>query len=468
MALAEQPRETQQAHQTHQARQATPPEVMDYERSYVERRAGSQRLYSEAVGVFPSGVTHDHRFLQPFPIYCTRGQGARKWDVDGNEYVDYVGGHGALLLGHSHPDVVRAVQEQMPRGTHLGAGHEAEVRWGQLVQRLVPSAARVKFTASGTEATHLAIRLARSFSGKTRIVKFEGHFHGWHDYATAAVEPPYDVPTSSGVPAEALATMLVLPGDLVAVEQALAAGDVGAVIVEPTGGAWGTLPLDQAFCEGLRRLTKQHDALLIFDEVITGFRCSPGGAQTAYGITPDLTTMAKVLAGGLPGGAVAGRADVMSILEFDGNRPGWNRGGRIAHPGTFNGNPLSAAAGIACLEIVARGDVHRHVNRLAELLRRGMNDAARPFGLDGCVYGTFSMFHVSLDRSLLGTGGEARRYAKSKGAADAKLRRAMLVQGIDLMGTGGMLSLAHTEADVERTIAAFGHALAALEHEGVL
>jgi glutamate-1-semialdehyde 2,1-aminomutase len=448
--------------------QNTPADVLDYERTYVERRAGSRRLYREATGVFPSGVTHDNRFLQPFPIYCTHGQGARKWDVDGNEYVDYVGGHGALLLGHAHPDVVRAVQEQMPRGTHLGAGHELEVRWGQLVQRLVPSAERVKFTASGTEATHLAIRLARSFTQKTRVVKFEGHFHGWHDYATAAVDPPYDVPTSSGVPAEALATMRVLPADPAAVEQALAAGDVAAVILEPTGGAWGTLPVDEAFCRELRRLTQAHGALLIFDEVITGFRCSPGGAQAAYGITPDLTTMAKILAGGLPGGGVAGRADVMSILEFDAERPGWNRGGRIAHPGTFNGNPLSAAAGIACLEVVARGEVHRHVNALAEQLRRGMNEAARPFGLDGCTYGTFSMFHVSLDRSLLDASGGPRRYAKSKSAADAKLRRAMLVQGIDLMGTGGMLSLAHTAADVEKTVTAFGHALAALAHEGVL
>jgi glutamate-1-semialdehyde 2,1-aminomutase len=447
----------------------TPPDVLDYERTYVARNPGSRRLYEEASAVFPSGVTHDTRFLQPFPIYCTHGEGAHKWDVDGHEYVDYIGGHGALLLGHSHPAVVKAVQEQMPRGTHLGSGHALEVRWGQLVQELIPSAERVKFTASGTEATHLAIRIARAATGKTAIVKFEGHFHGWHDYATAAVEPPYDVPTSSGVPAEALATMRVVPTDLAAVEAALAQDDVAAVIVEPTGGSWGTLPVDAAFCRALRDLTQRKGVLLIFDEVITGFRCSPGGAQAAYGITPDLTTLAKILAGGLPGGAVAGRADLLGILEFDGARPGWNRGGRIAHPGTFNGNPLSAAAGIACLEIVAKGEVHRHVNALAEQLRARLNDAARPFGLDGCAYGTFSMFHVSLDRALLPTTpGAARTYAKSKGAADAKLRRAMLVQNVDLMGTGGMLSIAHTEEDVARTATAFHHALTALAKEGVL
>jgi len=273
--------------------------------------------------------------------------------------------------------------------------------------------------------------------------------------------------------------MKVLPADLQAVEAALDEGDVAAVILEPTGGSWGTLPVDATFCRSLRQLTRARGVLLIFDEMITGFRCSPGGAQTAYhmgtsgaawnGEMPDMTTMAKIVAGGLPGGAVAGRADVMDVLEFNGDRPGWNRGGRIAHPGTFNGNPLSAAAGIACLEIVAQGDVHRHVNTLANYLRQGFNDAAQPFGLEGCTYGTFSMFHISLDRSLLPTQpGSARRYVKSKVAADAKLRRAMLVQGIDFMGAGGMLSLAHTAPDVDLTIEAFARALAALDREGAL
>src|SRR5262249_40261311 len=192
---------------------------------------GSRRLYEEAVQVFPSGVTHDNRYLQPFPIYCRRAEGAYKWDVDGHRYIDYLVGHGALLLGHSHPDVVRAVAEQLPLGTHFGASHELEVRWGQLVQRLVPSAERGKFVAAGTEATHLAIRLARSFSGRATVVKFEGHFHGWHDYMTAAVDPPYDVPSSSGVPDEVLATMRVLRPDLEQVERALAQDDVAAVIL---------------------------------------------------------------------------------------------------------------------------------------------------------------------------------------------------------------------------------------------
>jgi glutamate-1-semialdehyde 2,1-aminomutase len=443
-----------------------PLQILDYERTYAETNPGSRRLYDEAVEVFPSGVTHDSRFLQPFPIYCNRATGAYKWDVDGHRYVDYLVGHGALLLGHSHPDVVRAVVEQMPLGTHYGASTELEVRWGQLVKRLIPSAERVKFVASGTEATHLAVRLARSFTGKDKIVKFEGHFHGWHDAMTAAVEPPYDIPTSSGVPSDVLATMRVLRPELDQVARALETGHVAAVIVEPTGASWGSIPLAEPFLTGLRQLTQDAGVLLIFDEVITGFRCAPGGAQSAFGITPDLTTLAKVLAGGLPGGAVAGRAEVLDLLKF-GDDPGWNRGRRIAHPGTFNANPLSAAAGIACLEVVAKGEVHGHVNRLAKTLRDGCNRAGARYGLAGCAYGTFSMVHFCLDRAMLQAPG-GPRYAKGRDARVGKLRKAMLVQGVDLMGAGGMLSLAHTDADVDDTISAFANALVALEREGLL
>lgn len=448
------------------ASETVPQAVLDYDRTYIESNPESQRLYTQAQALFPSGVTHDNRFLQPFPIYCTHGEGAYKWDVDGHRYIDFLVGHGALLLGQSHPAVVQAVVEQMPRGTHFGAAHEQEIRWAQLVRQLMPSIEQVRFVGSGTEATHMAMRLARSFTGKNIIVKFEGHFHGWHDYATIAVDPPYDIPTSSGVPESTLQTMRPIRADLAAVEAALAQGDVAAVILEPTGGAWGTIPLDAAFSHGLRELTQRHGVLLIFDEVITGFRCSPGGAQIAYDITPDLTTMAKILAGGLPGGAVGGRADIMDLLRF-GDTPSWNRGRRIAHPGTFNGNPLSAAAGIACLEIVAQGEVHRHVNRLADRLRAGWNEAGAAYDLPGCAYGTYSMIHVCLDRELLKAPG-GPRYVKARDPRAAKLRRAMLVQGVDLMGGGGMLSLAHTNADIDHAIVAFRHALGALHNEGAL
>lgn len=448
--------------------------ALDYEQAYVRERPRSRALYDEALAVFPSGVTHDNRFLEPFPVYVERAEGAYKWDVDGHRYIDYVMGHGALLLGHGHPEVRAAAAQQLERGTHPGASHELEVGWGKLVQQLVPSAELVRFVNSGTEATLVAFRLARAFTGRPHVLKFQGHFHGWHDYATVGVDLPYHLPTSAGVPDEVQRTMIVCPADLAAVERALLGGTVAAAILEPTGAAWGTYPVPPGFLDGLRELTQKHETLLIFDEVITGFRCAPGGVQEATGITPDLTALAKVLAGGLPGGAVAGRAEIIDLFSFrdDG---GWNRGRRIAHPGTFNANPLSAAAGVAALSIVATGEPQRQVNGLAARLRQRLNEVAALHGLDGCVYGDYSMFHILpvpqlLDRNSDGRGRlrEHRKLKDVRPDLAGKLRRAMLVFGVDLMGTGGMLSIAHTHDDVEQTAEAFDNALAALQSEGAL
>ena len=189
---------------------------------YSRRTSHAQRLYARASKVIPSGVTHDVRYMEPYPIYVERAAGPRKWDVDGNEYVDYVMGHGSLLLGHNHPTVFAAANEQLGRGTHYGACHDLEVRWAELVNQIVPSAERVKFVSSGTEATMMAIRLARAFTGKNKIIKIDGHFHGWHDYATVAMKPPYDVPDSAGVPQATADTILHVPfQDVEAVRQAL-------------------------------------------------------------------------------------------------------------------------------------------------------------------------------------------------------------------------------------------------------
>ena len=440
--------------------------VRDYENAFQRDRPKSRALYERAGEVFPSGVTHDARYLSPFPLYMQDASGAYKWDVDGHRYIDYAIGHGALLFGHSHPDLVEAVQYQVARGTHFGAAHELEIEWGEWVKRLIPSAERVRFTASGTEATHMAIRLARSFTGRTRVLKFEGHFHGWHDAVTAAVEPPYDVPSSSGVPHAVLDEVLVLAPDLEKVEAALSSGDIAAVIVEPTGAAWGALPIDPEFLHGLRVVTRATGTVLIFDEVITGFRCSPGGAQEVHGITPDLTTLAKILAGGLPGGAVCGRLEIMDIMRF-GETTAWNRGGRISHPGTYNGNPISAVGGIAALKLASDGRAQAHANALAEQLRAGMNEVGARYGLRGCAYGTFSMFHMIFDRERLHAGG-GPVYAKGKDPRVTKLRKAMIVLGVDLFSSGGMVSAVHTEADIRFTLEAFSHAMAALDAEGTL
>jgi glutamate-1-semialdehyde 2,1-aminomutase len=266
---------------------------------YTRLHPASAVLYQESLQTFPSGVTHDVRFLQPFPIFVDRARGSRKWDVDGNEYVDYVMGHGALFMGHAHPEITAAVVEQAQKGTHYGANHRLELEWGKLVKEIVPSAEEVRFTSSGTEATLMAIRLARAYTGRDKLLKFDQHFHGWHDAVSGVRAPEAESPHSAGVPAATLGNTISVPqNDVVLVEEKLATGEVAAVILEPTGASYGTLPLREGFVADLRDVTSRHNTVLIFDEVVTGFRVAPGGAQQRYDVTPDLTTMAKILAGG--------------------------------------------------------------------------------------------------------------------------------------------------------------------------
>ncbi|HEX9015888.1 MAG TPA: aspartate aminotransferase family protein [Chloroflexota bacterium] len=445
--------------------------------SYEEGRPGSARLYAEAEKVFPSGITHDSRYMTPFPLYIARAEGARKWDVDGNEYIDFVLGHGALLLGHSHPAVVEAVTRQIPLVTHPGGCTELEVEWGQLVQSLVPSAERVKFTSSGTEATMMAMKLARAFTGKGRIAKFAGHFHGWHDYAQVGQAPPFDVPPA-GIPPEVAGTVVTLdPRDEAGVQRTLESDpSIAALILEPTGASWGTVPLRPGYLQWLRELTSRTGVVLIFDEVITGFRYSPGGAQQYFGVTPDLTTMAKILAGGLPGGAVAGRADIMEHLAFRAGDAQWNRFKKIPHPGTFNANPVSAAAGVAALKIAATGGPQTTAAQLGSALRSGMNRALARRGISGCVYGELSLFHIYLgecsqkdgcDHTMCTNDPAALKAARSGAKAEA-LRRFMLANGADIQGAGGMLSSAHTMADVEEGVEIFDRALGDMLEVGLI
>ena len=257
----------------------------------------------------------------------SRGPRARASGTgDGNEYVDYAGGHGALLLGHGRPEVLAAIQDALPDGTHPGANHEREVRWAQIVRELVPCAERVRFTSSGTEATHMALRLARAHTGKNKIVRFKGHFHGWHDHMTSGYMSHFDgAPTAGVLPDLASQVILLPPGDEEAARTAFEADDdIAAAILEPTGGSFGLVPHAFEFLGFLRELTAKHGAVLIFDEVITGFRVFPGGAQGYFGVTPDMSTHAKIIAGGLPGGAVAGRKEISGrpgLLRDQGKRP---------------------------------------------------------------------------------------------------------------------------------------------------
>ena len=338
------------------------------ETEFRRRTRRSAELYERAGRVIPAGLTHDSRTLLPYPIYAERAKGPRKWDADGNEYVDYFGGHGALILGHAHPAVVEAVKSQVERGTHWGSSHELEVRWAELINRMVPCAERVRFTASGTEATHLAIRLMRAFAGKSKIVRFVGHFHGWHDQVAGGSNSHFDGSAPAGVLAGiAGETILVPAGDLAEVRRVLdSRSDVAAVMIEPSGASWGQVPLAPGFLAGLREMTKDRGVLLMFDEVVTGFRWSRGGAQGRYGITPDICALAKIVAGGMPGGAVAGRADI--IDQLDAKAAAAAKREKIGHQGTFNSNPVCAAAAVATLSLIESEDI---CGRAARTGRRG-------------------------------------------------------------------------------------------------
>jgi len=342
--------------------------------AYRAATPGSAANALRAAEMFPSGITHDSRYIEPYGLYITRAQGPRKWDIDGHCYVDYFGGHGALLLGHCHPRVVEAVQRQIERGTHFGASHETEIAWAEWVMKLVPSAERVRFTSSGTEATMMAVRLARAFTGKSKLIRFKHHFHGWHDHMTSGYASHFDgSPTPGVLPGVAGELLLAEQNDAVGLARLLETNnDVAAAIIEPTGAHGAQLPIDPKFLTELRELTRQHGVVLIFDEVVTGFRVSPGGAQAEYGIRPDLTTLAKILAGGLPGGAIAGRKDILDLLDFQVTKSADRE--KITHQGTFNANPLSAAAGVAALEIVGTTDACAQANRYADTLRRRINE----------------------------------------------------------------------------------------------
>jgi glutamate-1-semialdehyde 2,1-aminomutase len=437
---------------------------------YWQRFPTSAELFARAKTAIPSGVTHDARSFGPFPVYMSRASGAYKWDADGHKLLDHWMGHGALLLGHNHPTVTQAVSQALARGTHLGACHEDEVEWAELVRRLVPSAEAVRFTMSGTESTMLALRDARAYTRKPKVIRFNGNFHGWHDYAMVGYQPPFDTPTSAGIPNDLLGTMVSLPqGDIEAVRRTVDGDDqIGSVILEPAGGSNGVIPPEADFLRELRELTTQRGLVLIFDEVITGFRWAPGGAQEYYGVTPDLTTLAKIVAGGLPGGAVAGKADIMDTQTFTGDAK-HDRFERVLQQGTFNCNLPSTAAGVAALKIVAEAEAIDYSNRMGKLLRDGMNDTLKRRGAAGIVYGECSVFHVMLGEGMA-EAVERRDAVKLMGARGAAgpLRKAMLIEGVDFMRTGGFTSVAHGQEEIDLTLSAFGRAVERLQAEGVV
>ena len=443
--------------------------------AFREKTRGSAALAKQAGNLFPSGVTHDARYLEPYGVYIDRADGPHKWDVDGNRYVDFYGGHGALMLGHRHPAVMHAVSEALDAGTHFGASHPREVQWARAIQRLVPSAERVRFTSSGTEATLMAVRLARAFTGRATLLRFQGHFHGWHDHMASGYTNHFDgSPTPGVLPGVTDKAVLLPPNDVAAVRAVLAGNhDIAAVILEPTGASFGQQPIGAEFVQELRRLTEQHGVLLILDEVVTGFRVSPGGAQAAFDVRPDLSSFAKIVAGGLPGAAVAGRKDILDQLDFAVSRHIGRE--KVQHPGTFNANPVSAAAGTAALTAIAETDACERASRTAASLRAALNEVLAEEGVSWSVYGTYSGFHTFLNPR----GDRPRVFdpaaltlddlqSQSKALVN-RLRLALLVHGVDVNARiGGFLSATHTADDVAHTADAFRQATRMLKQEGEL
>ncbi len=418
------------------------------------RAAASKALYERATAVIPGGVTHGIRYFPPFPFYVTRARGSRIWDADGNELLDFWIGHLALILGHSPSVVVQALQEQLDQGTQWGTASAREVELAEAVQRTVPCAETVRFCNTGAEATMYAARLARGFTGRSVILKAEGGWHGFCTDLLVAVHPPFDEPESLGLPRALTGLVGTFPfNDVEAATDAIRRQeDLAAVIVEPVLGAGGSIPADPDFLRALQEETEARDALLICDEVITGYRLGLGGAQAHYGVIPDLVTLGKILGGGLPVGAVAGSADTMALTDPR------REGGKVAiGGGTFSSNPLTLVAGLATLRhLEAHPGLYEALGRMGTEIRRQVPVALAEGGVPAVATGIASMFQVHFPKE---EGVEIRSARDVAERTDPHLReeafkRGLVNRGVYTVHGGGGLCEAHTDADVQRLVEA--------------
>jgi glutamate-1-semialdehyde 2,1-aminomutase len=419
-------------------------------------------LFQEAQTLFPGGVNSPVRAFRAVggdPRFIACGDGAYLEEVDGRRYVDYMMSWGPLILGHAHPAVVAAIAETAARGTSFGAPSPLEVELARGVRRLVPSLERLRFVNSGTEATMSALRVARAFTNRAKIVKFEGCYHGHADcllVRAGSGVATLGLPDSPGVPAGAAQDTLVAPyNNLAAVERLFARhpSAIAAVIVEPVAGNMGVVPPAEGFLEGLRKLTVAHGALLVFDEVMTGFRVHLGGAQALYGVRPDLTTLGKVIGGGLPVGAYGGRRDIMELVA---------PAGPVYQAGTLSGNPLAMAAGIATLEALGRSGVWDGIARTAEALERRLAAAAAAARVPVRINRVGTMLTVFFSDRPVTDWATAKA---SDTTRFARFFRALLADGVYWVPSqfeAAFLSAAHGPVELDVTEAAARRAFAAL------
>ncbi|MBM3507838.1 MAG: aspartate aminotransferase family protein [Alphaproteobacteria bacterium] len=418
----------------------------DVEALYRARTPGSARLYAEALKVLPGGVTHSNRYWAPYPLHIDHASGSRLTDVDGNEYIDYGVANGTMFIGHANAKVTDAVSAVLRRGSHFGMSHELIGKLAAKVVEMVPSAEQVRFTNSGTEAVAHSLRIARGYTGRSKIARFEGTFHGVIDSLHIGFRSPFNRSDCSGIPPGAYADTLVCPyNDLERTAAILRrhGGELAGVILEPISGV---IAAEQAFLRGLRSICDELGAVLIYDEIVTGFRMARGGAQELAGVLPDLTLLGKVLGGGFPVGAVAGRRGVMDVL--DPKRPPETR---VEIFGTYSGNVAAMAAGLAVLAQLDDGQPQRHAARLGARLAVGMRDIFARHGEQAVVnqIGCLVQVYFGLDKAPR----DHREEARSNTARRRLYHMALITQGVFCKpGSEGRVSAAHTDADIDETL----------------
>jgi glutamate-1-semialdehyde 2,1-aminomutase len=431
---------------------------------YREQLAGSFHLHDRARAALAGAATHDSWRQAPFAPVFLSAKGPYKFDIDGRRYVDLWMGHGSLILGHGDSKVLQAVCEQLYLGTHLSGLTLAAIEWAEAIQGLVPAAEAVRFTASGSEAVHLAFRVARFATRRKLILRLGGHYHGWHESALAGVAPPQAIGQVTDCGVE------VLPYDaLEEIESRLSAGDIAGVILEPGGGGSGVLDWSLGYLRRLRMACNRHSSMLIFDEVISGFRYAPGGVQGLTGVMPDMTVLAKIMAGGFPGGALVGSNYAMS--GFVGSEDSRGSCKRLIHAGTFNGFALSAKAGVTTLRQIADGSVLNRAEAAAESLVRQVNWSARATGIDAGMFRNSSTIHLVFGcyaaGVVLSPSSEAFQLIATQPNIHAEMRRNLLKEGVDMHPTHGWLSSAHDDAAIALAAGAFDRAFSHLVATGI-
>lgn len=415
---------------------------------YISKTSKSRKLYGKAKKFLPAGVSYFIRHFEPYPFYTKEAKGSKIVDIDGNEYIDFWMGHYSLIFGHSPPEVVKAVREQIERGFHYGTSHELEVAMAEQIVKMVPSAKMVRFTNSGTEAAMYATRLARTYTDREKIVKVEGCWHGGYDALHKAVKPPFDIPETSGITSGVSKDTITIPfNDLEGARKKLKKEEFAAIIVEPVLGAGGGIPAEKDFLKGLREICTEKHALLVFDEVITGFRLAPGGAQQYFGVLPDITILGKIMGGGLPVGAIAGSKEVMEHMD----PMLYERTKFSFHGGTFCANPVVMTAGLATLKELEDGRIQSQLNKRGNNIRQKLSEIFERKNVDAQVTGVSSLFQTHFTHKKLKDVDGVYR-ADRKKLEDYHLY--LITKGVFFLPTKvGALSRAHSEEDLENLIA---------------